>query len=1204
MIKHITSWLFLLGLFCVDVSAQSVNDDYVYLLKNISVTDYGTYEVIDLTIDYDCQHSINACEDVIITYDLPVSIAASVQNVSVGNGETVTSTDYDTADQKISWTMVTPLPRNTPGRVTAQIQVDSGTSTADTDLDGVANVFDEYPDDSDRAFRSTFPAGDVMGFIAFEDSYPGVGDGDFNDFVTAFSYEYIYDATGKVKDVEMQFQVAARGATYDHLFGVMIDAPANGSFYLKRYNKYDVLIKDEVSGFGPGAMDIEVFPSTKEAMLDSDYGLTGGFANTAHHTTDPVFGDYANVKLTFATPVETTNLDSAPFNPYIYVKETEQDIHLPGELRQQNSQNTSEFSNFIDANGYPFAMVLPASWGYPLEKVLIDDVYPDFTAWRESGGALSSDWYTKPPVPGVTSHKFNQTFEPKRRMGVSPELDCEVVGAFEVDGSLSVTGIFAEGENGTGTLTIPVTNVTPGKVAVTVIDNGFTAEKEINMTGYEVSIDISPFTYDGQGAQGIRTVTVLSGQTTDTMTVDVEVLPPQTYDWEIGEWGNCTAACGDSSQFRLLTCLGDYGSIGSDDQCPSPKPATGKSCQSRQTCDGSLETKAATSCQEIKDNGGANGNMNYWIDLDGFGTSQGPAQTYCVFVEDPVCGNNAVEQGEACDDGNTDSGDGCSDICQVEAAGIASVCGDGTVGSGEACDDGNTDSADGCSATCQIETGLENTCGNNSVDTDETCDDGNTDSGDGCSDICQIEPEGVTAICGNGSIEPGEACDDGNNFNNDGCSSVCQIEPGYDPHTADTDGDGLTDQTEIDHGLDPYNGSDAVLDTDGDGLTNLVEITQAQSDINSTDSDGDGLPDSFEHENGFSPNDASDAGEDLDNDGIPTLVEYNYGLNPADVSDGDKDLDADGITNAFEYLQTNTDMGIADTDGGGVDDGFELLVNADPLNGADDYGDIDGDGLSNIDEQLYGTDPILVDTDGDGVNDCTEVLAGSDPVDPNDTSSTAQINCANDTDCDGTTAQTPGSSCQALLDNGFSKGDQAYYLDFDGLGSGEPPILVNCDMTTDGGGWLSVIGPVGNLSLDTTDKVSDIDGLSAKTTAFGFGWGDGSTTDAAETWAINIDFTEVQFDYTKFFGAPAACQGKILIQTDQSEILLDADDAEPAKQLGYAIEDGVTTPSNYVLANRTIAKTFATPQNRLDITLNGVAGHPTCHQGISNLKLR
>ena len=33
---------------------------------------------------------------------------------------------------------------------------------------------------------------------------------------------------------------------------------------------------------------------------------------------------------------------------------------------------------------------------------------------------------------------------------------------------------------------------------------------------------------------------------------------------------------------------------------------------------------------------------------------------------EPVCGNNILEVGEQCDDGNTDSRDGCDNICGIE----------------------------------------------------------------------------------------------------------------------------------------------------------------------------------------------------------------------------------------------------------------------------------------------------------------------------------------------------------------------------------------------------------------------------------------------------------------------------------------------------------------------------------------------------------
>lgn len=74
----------------------------------------------------------------------------------------------------------------------------------------------------------------------------------------------------------------------------------------------------------------------------------------------------------------------------------------------------------------------------------------------------------------------------------------------------------------------------------------------------------------------------------------------------------------------------------------------------------------------------------------------------------PTCGNGQIDRGEACDDGNNVSGDGCPADCRQP-------CGDGYRDPGEACDDGNTVGGDGCSADCKtVETctaGDGPTCG-------------------------------------------------------------------------------------------------------------------------------------------------------------------------------------------------------------------------------------------------------------------------------------------------------------------------------------------------------------------------------------------------------------------------------------------------------------------------------------------------------------
>lgn len=91
------------------------------------------------------------------------------------------------------------------------------------------------------------------------------------------------------------------------------------------------------------------------------------------------------------------------------------------------------------------------------------------------------------------------------------------------------------------------------------------------------------------------------------------------------------------------------------------------------------------------------------------------------------CGNDIVEFGEQCDDGNQTSGDGCSSTCQTEAP-TPPVTPPPTGGGGG----GGGGGYGGTPLGFAI-------CGNAKIEYGESCDDGNTISGDGCSNICKTE---------------------------------------------------------------------------------------------------------------------------------------------------------------------------------------------------------------------------------------------------------------------------------------------------------------------------------------------------------------------------------------------------------------------------------------------------------------------------------
>ena len=256
---------------------------------------------------------------------------------------------------------------------------------------------------------------------------------------------------------------------------------------------------------------------------------------------------------------------------------------------------------------------------------------------------------------------------------------------------------------------------------------------------------------------------------------------------------------------------------------------------------------------------------------DGNTTSGDGCSADCSSTE--ICGNAVLDPGEICDDGNNVDGDGCSADCTS-----TEICGNGILDPGEACDDGNTTGGDGCSADCAS----DESCGNAIVDPGEACDDGNTTGGDGCSADCASDES-----CGNGLLDPGEACDDGNTTDGDGCSADCTSD--------ETCGNGLLDLgEECDDG-----GESATCDDDctsamcGDGTVNT-----------SSGEECDGGP-------GCSPdctlplcgNGELDAGEECD-DGNDVAGD---GCSPICQIEGDEAFCGDGVLDAGEECDDGND---------------------------------------------------------------------------------------------------------------------------------------------------------------------------------------------------------------------------------------------------------------------------------------------------------
>ena len=303
-------------------------------------------------------------------------------------------------------------------------------------------------------------------------------------------------------------------------------------------------------------------------------------------------------------------------------------------------------------------------------------------------------------------------------------------------------------------------------------------------------------------------------------------------------------------------------------------------------------------------------------------------------------------------------------------------------------------------------------------------------------DGCFIDEDGD-------GVEAGDDIDD-----NDPCVPNIFAFP-----NGDCDGDGLTNVEEdpnmdgiVDDGeSDPTDACDPNVyaipegDCDNDGISNADEDTNGngmydeglETDANNPDTDGDGYTDGEEV-------------NDLESDPLNPCDPDVYAL-------ADGDCDNDGLTNADEDTNGNgmydegleTDANNPDTDGDGYTDGEEVNdLDSDPLNPCDpdplalDTNDCDNDGLTNAEEAVEGTDPLVADTDGDGINDGDEVNdTDSDPLNPCD----PDVYAVADGDCDndGITNADEDTNGNGMYDEGLETDANNPDTDGDGYLDGE-----------------------------------------------------------------------------------------------------------------------------------------------------------------------
>jgi len=256
-----------------------------------------------------------------------------------------------------------------------------------------------------------YPSSTGYYLVGYEDLFPDLGDYDFNDLTVAYRVEVGLDLNSQVTQIRGEAILITRGAAYSHDWHLRLGINSgNGKITESWYQpeEYEFGVRGRQVGEtttrnfnNASQIDLRAFADTK-AIFPAPEGCK--FTNT------PVCDTYVQgpkyiFNITFNSPIDMDSLSAAPFDPYLYVLNTDQEIHLINQtlatqrtaMGYEKSQNEAKgTTSFVDENGFPFAMMLASPWMPPIEGYSMEVSYPDFTPYVETRGASKKDWYIRP----------------------------------------------------------------------------------------------------------------------------------------------------------------------------------------------------------------------------------------------------------------------------------------------------------------------------------------------------------------------------------------------------------------------------------------------------------------------------------------------------------------------------------------------------------------------------------------------------------------------------------------------------------------------------------------------------------------------------------------------------------------------------------------------------------------------------------------
>lgn len=262
----------------------------------------------------------------------------------------------------------------------------------DTDGDDVIDDQDAYPNDPAKAYNNysvNYQNGGST--IAFEDSWPLVGDYDLNDVVLNYKHLVVTDAKNIAVRIEGEWNLIASGGSYRNGAGIQFPLPKGMA---KNFKSSNGLSPED----GQDSLVVILFNNSRDQQ--------------ATWNTKP--NESASPVKTFTFSFDLVNGPSfqvigvSAFNPFICNGTSDAirgyETHLFGKrptklvdksLFGTHDDNSSEGVYYSTKTRLPWAIELPvATFKYPFEQANILESYLKFASWATSGGSLDVDWYS------------------------------------------------------------------------------------------------------------------------------------------------------------------------------------------------------------------------------------------------------------------------------------------------------------------------------------------------------------------------------------------------------------------------------------------------------------------------------------------------------------------------------------------------------------------------------------------------------------------------------------------------------------------------------------------------------------------------------------------------------------------------------------------------------------------------------------------